>query len=124
MRRVYVRGDASGSDECEDVRMTLVMRACRHCRADVANYASSSQGDHPLPRSCLCGESAEEQTDRRELDERLAGLHRAFVVLGQPPMTNQPGAAPFNDPPSRLDAAPPAPRCSTRSSGSSRSSDL
>jgi hypothetical protein len=46
---------------------------------------------------------ATRQARRRDLDERLAGLDYALVVLAQPPIAQQPGETPFDHPSARLD---------------------
>src|SRR5262249_4124475 len=49
-------------------------------------------------------EPPQQQARRRDLNERLARLHTALVVLGHPPIAGQPSETPFNDPAARLDA--------------------
>src|SRR5690348_1371499 len=56
------------------------------------------------PRRAGAGQPTEHQARRCDLDERLARLHPALIVLCQPTIANQPRETPFNDPPPRLDA--------------------
>lgn len=56
--------------------------------------------------SCPCLRAAEptqKQAGRSKLNEGLAGLHRALIVLGESAVANQPREGTFNHPSSRLD---------------------
>ena len=57
-----------------------------------------------IGRCVAAGKPAQRQARRRQLDERLAGLHHALIVLGQPAVAAQPREAPLDDPAARLNA--------------------
>jgi len=46
--------------------------------------------------------AAEHQASRRQLDERLARLHQALIILRQPPIPRDPGKRTLNYPSARL----------------------
>lgn len=50
------------------------------------------------------GQPTNRQASRRHLEKRLGCLYFALVILRQPPIANQPGETPLNDPAAWLDA--------------------
>jgi hypothetical protein len=50
------------------------------------------------------GDPAEQEADRCDLNQRLAGLRFALIILGQPAVANQLGETALHDPTAWLDA--------------------
>ena len=73
-------------------------------------------------RDACDGQPAEQEADRRELDQRLARLDLAQVILGQSAVCRKPSETPLHDPAARLHTEPVcATRCSTISRSQPRS---
>src|SRR5258706_10025339 len=88
-------------------------RAVVQCLGEHVGVSIDAGGSAPMPPSPPPWRSASRRHDvtrkpskhqacRRDLDERLARLHTALVILGQTPIANQPGETSLNDSPARM----------------------